>query len=102
MKMLFQMEKDPVITTQEQAVKFIREIEVTCCTNLAHCYNKMEDYHLAIKFASQALDKDPENKKALFRKGFAYKQIGELEKAREALNLIVELDGDQDLKNAAI
>jgi len=52
MKMLFQMDKDPVITTKEQAVTFIKDIEVTCCTNLSLCYNKMEQYHHAIKFAS--------------------------------------------------
>lgn len=42
MKMLFQMEKDPLITSKEQAVKYIKEIEVTCCTNLALCFVKTE------------------------------------------------------------
>ena len=102
MKMLFQMDKDPVITTKEQAVTFIKEIEVTCCTNLALCYNKMEQYHHAIKFASQAIEKDPENKKALFRMGIAYTQIGELEKARENLNKVVELETQQNMKDIAI
>ena len=102
MKMLFQMDKDPVITTKEQAVTFIKEIEVTCCTNLALCYNKMEQYHHAIKFASQAIEKDPDNKKALFRMGIAYTQIGELEKARENLNKVVELETEQNLKDIAI
>ena len=40
MKMLFQREEAPLITTKEQAIKFIKEIEVTCCTNLALCYVK--------------------------------------------------------------
>lgn len=101
MKMLFQMEQDPVITSKEQAVKFIKEIEVTCCTNLAHCYVKIEQYHHAIKYASQALEKDPENKKALFRQGVAYTNIGELEKAREVLTQVIELDGDEGEKKAA-
>lgn len=102
MKMLFQREENPLITTKEQAIKFIKEIEVTCCTNLSLCYVKTEQYHYAIKYASQALEKDPENKKALYRMGLAYTQIGELDKAREALNKVVELKGDDSMKNAAI
>lgn len=78
------------------------EIEVTCCTNLAHCYVKTEQYHYAIKYASQALEKDPQNKKALFRQGIAYTSIGELDKARETLNKVVDLEGDLDMKNAAL
>ena len=34
--------------------------------------------------------------------GLAYTQIGELDKAREALNKVVELKGDDSMKNAAI
>ena len=33
--------------------------------------------------------------------GLAYTHIGELEKAREALNKVVELGGDDSIKNAA-
>ena len=38
LKMLFTMDKDPVITTQEQAVKLIQEIEIIVCINLSLCY----------------------------------------------------------------
>ena len=78
------------------------EIEVTCCTNLAHCYVKIEQFHHAIKYASQALEKDQKNKKALYRKGIAYIGIGELDKARETLQEILDQDGDENMKNAAL
>ena len=78
LKMLFSMEDDPAIKTQEQAVKLIQEVEILTCINLAHVYIKLEQYHYAIKYASQALEKDPENTKALFRKGIAYTKVGEL------------------------
>ena len=94
LKMLFQMEEDPAIKTQGQAVKMIKEIEVIVCTNLAHCYIKIEQYHHAIKYASQALDKDPENRKALYRMGIAYTNVGELDKARDALNKVLTIEGD--------
>ena len=103
LKMLFQMDKDPAITTQELAVKLIKEIEIIVCVNLAHCHNKLQNYHFAIKFATQTLEKDPNNKKALYRLGVAYTNINELERARDALNKIVEMgDDDQGLKNTAL
>ena len=76
--------------------------------NLAHVYIKLEQYHYAIKYASQALEKDPENTKALFRKGVAYTKVGELERARECLNEVIRIDPNmqsiatkalQDVKN---
>jgi len=36
---LFQAEKDPLITTPEQAIKLIQEIELVANANLADCYN---------------------------------------------------------------
>ena len=54
MKMIFESDKEKFLqpSTREEAVKYIREIEIPCCLNLAHCYNKLGDYHLAIKYAS--------------------------------------------------
>lgn len=86
LQMLFKMDKDPVITTEQQAIKFIKEIEVIVCVNLAHCYNQLKNYHYAIKYCSQALEKDHQNVKALYRIGVAYTRIGELEKAEENLS----------------
>ena len=92
LKMLFSMEDDPAIKTQEQAVKLIQEVEILTCINLAHVYIKLEQYHYAIKYASQALEKDPENTKALFRKGIAYTKVGELQRARECLDDVARID----------
>ena len=59
---------------------------------MAHVYIKLEQYHYAIKYASQALEKDPENTKALFRKGIAYTKVGELQRARECLDDVARID----------
>jgi hypothetical protein len=40
MQHLFKMDKDPVITTHELAITYIKEIEILVCVNLAHCYVK--------------------------------------------------------------
>lgn len=81
LKMIFDHE-DNLISDEETAVKYIKEIELPVCLNLALSYLKIEQYHYAIKYASQALDKDPENQKALYRRGRAYMGIGEFVKAK--------------------
>lgn len=39
---LFKIEDDPVITSQEMAIKLIKEVEILTCVNLAHCYIKIK------------------------------------------------------------
>lgn len=41
-----------MIRDQETAVKFITEIEIPTCLNLALCYIKIKEYHYAIKYAT--------------------------------------------------
>lgn len=60
----------------------INEIEIPVCMNLGLCYLKLGKYHHAINYCSQALDKDDENEKALYRRGVAYMRVGELKRAR--------------------
>ena len=52
----------------------------------------MEQPHFAIKYASQALEKEPKHTKALYRKGVAYTKVGELDRARECLNEVSKID----------
>lgn len=53
--------------------------------NLGLAYLKVEQYHYAIKYCTQVLEKDDENDKALYRRGMAYLGIGELNKAKQDL-----------------
>ena len=47
------------------------------------------------------MEKDPDNKKALYRKGISYTNIGELEKAKECFEKILEIGGDEgEIKSA--
>jgi len=61
---------------------------------LAHCYNQLKNYHYAIKYASQALEKDLGNVKALYRLSVAYTRIGELEKAKENIQTVLDSECD--------
>ena len=56
MKMLFENE-DHIIEDQETAVRFIKEIEIPVCNNLALAYLKEEHFHYAIKYATQVIEK---------------------------------------------
>lgn len=100
MQMLFKMQDNPVIETKEQAVTYIKEIEILVCVNLAYCYLQLQEYHHTIKYCSQALEKDEENVKALYRMGLAYTRIGELNKARETFNKVAALETDEAMKNS--
>ena len=73
-----------------------KEVEIPTCLNLGLAYLKVGEPQQAIKFASQVLSEDPENSKALFRRGYAYLTKGDLELAREDLKEAHRLTNGQD------
>lgn len=100
LKMIFDGDKAAFINSRQDAVKYIAEIEIPCCLNLAHCYLKTENWHHAIKYATQVLENDADNVKALYRRGVAYTKIGEIERARDDLEAALEMTQDANEKNA--
>lgn len=95
LKMIFESDQG-LIQDQETAIKFIKEIEIPVALNLGLCYLKTEQYHYAIKYCTQVLEKDDENDKALYRRGMAYLGIGELNKAKQDLMKAHNLTGGKD------
>ena len=105
MKMLFQGNNgtgEQYITDDQQALKIVRDIETPTYLNLAHGYNKVDQHHYAIKYATQALENEPKNTKALYRRGVAYTKIGEIEKARFDLNDALEYAKTDENERKAI
>lgn len=88
MKALFEQS---LVGDRDQALRLINEIEIPVCMNLGLCYLKLGKYHHAINYCSQALDKDDENDKALYRRGLAYMRVGELKRARTDLRKAQDL-----------
>ena len=82
---------DNKVEDEKSAANYIYEIEIPVCLNLSHCYNKLEQPHYAIKYATQVLDKNlpfsdktnPTLEKAYYRRGIAYLKIGDLIKAKQ-------------------
>ena len=54
-----------LISDQETYKKYEREIEIPVCLNLALSYLKLKEYQLVIKYATQVLEKEEDNDKAL-------------------------------------
>ena len=68
--------KDKVVTDDERVA-----LEVSCYLNLAACRLQQKDYKDAWRLANMAVDLQPQNAKALFRRGCAAMEISDLENA---------------------
>lgn len=62
--------------------------------NTALCYNKLEDFFTAKEHCDSALKLDSTNEKALFRRGQAYLQLGEPQKALNDFNAVLQVQPD--------
>jgi tetratricopeptide (TPR) repeat protein len=93
LKMLFESDyqESQVIMSMADSTDLIKNVEVPVCLNLGLCYLKREEYHHAIKYCTQVIDKKIPAKfmapgtleKAFYRRGMSYLKIGDLKKAKE-------------------
>ncbi|KAK8803448.1 hypothetical protein WA158_001142 [Blastocystis sp. Blastoise] len=70
----------------------VLELKRTILLNKAMCEIKLEQWKDAIQDCKEVLRSDKDNVKALFRRGTAYMNFGDLEKAQEDLNAVLVLD----------
>ena len=84
------------MASEEILKKYEREIEIPVCLNLGLSYLKVKDFGLAIKYCTQALAKEPENDKALYRRGMAYLGNGDYEKSKNDLTKAYEVTQGKD------
>jgi peptidylprolyl isomerase len=68
------------------------ELWVTCQLNTAQAFLNLKSYPSAAEKASLALGKDPNNLKALYRRGLARNHLGLAEEALADLSCALELD----------
>lgn len=78
-------------------MRYIKDIEIPVALNLGLAYLKVEQFHYAIKYCTQVLEKDEDNDKALYRRGMAYLGIGEMGKAKQDLMSAYSLTEGKDV-----
>ncbi|XP_067127237.1 LOW QUALITY PROTEIN: FK506-binding protein-like [Centruroides vittatus] len=70
----------------------IKGLKVSCYINIAACQLKHNNYNSAVINCTKALELDPNNLKALFRRGVALIHIQEYERAKEDLDKVSEME----------
>ncbi|CAL8071883.1 unnamed protein product [Calicophoron daubneyi] len=67
------------------------QARVPLFVNLAQCQFKMKEYYAVIESTSEALSRDPNNVKALYRRSKAYTETWDLDLAAEDLKTVAKL-----------
>eukprot|EP01059_Diplonema_ambulator_P026127 TRINITY_DN4330_c0_g1_i2.p1 TRINITY_DN4330_c0_g1~~TRINITY_DN4330_c0_g1_i2.p1 ORF type:complete len:492 (+),score=178.40 TRINITY_DN4330_c0_g1_i2:1142-2617(+) len=88
----FMKKSGKVQKKSEEEVKEARELNLVINNNLAQARLKLQDWQGAVQYATEVLSVDPENTKAMFRRGQAYLALGDLDGAKGDLEAVQKVD----------
>jgi Flp pilus assembly protein TadD len=75
----------------QEDITTVIKIQMDCYNNMAASYIRLSNFTKAVEYAGKVLDKEPENVKALYRRGTSYHRLNELDKAEKDLRVAVSL-----------
>merc|ERR1712217_11104 len=81
----------------EEVVAQAMKVRLTLLLNLAACDLKTENYQQAVEKCGAVLAAEPENQKAMYRKGVALANLGSFTEARESLKGALQLVDKEDV-----
>ena len=91
------------ITDNEEDKQEVKKLKINCHLNIAACYLKIDKENEAVQECSAALKIEPNNIKALFRRGRARMEMRDWDNAEIDFNKALELDNEnQEIKNELI
>ncbi|GFU20575.1 peptidyl-prolyl cis-trans isomerase FKBP4 [Nephila pilipes] len=90
LKYVISLEHD-IPSGQEEGMD-IKGLKLSCYLNVAACQMRHHNYESVVINSSKALSMQPDNAKALYRRGAAYVQLQEYEKAKEDLTSAQQLE----------
>jgi len=68
------------------------QLRISCLLNITQCDLRLEDFLEASRHASEVIDIDPDNCKAIYRRGIAHMSTGDLDEAKADLLAASKLD----------
>eukprot|EP00771_Trimastix_marina_P001703 gnl/Trimastix_PCT/2794.p1 GENE.gnl/Trimastix_PCT/2794~~gnl/Trimastix_PCT/2794.p1 ORF type:complete len:205 (-),score=41.46 gnl/Trimastix_PCT/2794:80-664(-) len=77
--------------TNPEVPQEVKDLKIRLHSNLAACYLALKNYARCIENAEEVLRLEPNNVKAIYRKGSAYLEMNELDRARTELRRAIEM-----------
>jgi len=75
----------------------LKELETVLYSNLAAVHLKLFEYHAVVECCTKVLEEieDPKHMKCLYRRAIAYKELGQIDKARKDINRGLDIDQNE-------
>lgn len=96
-KILITLEPINDLRLEENLLKNIQNLRIVLYNNIAECHMHRGNYEHVITLCGQVLDRDENNVKALYRRGVAYGNLSNFEKALEDLRKALKIEPNNSL-----
>jgi len=74
-----------------------KALSLSCMSNCCLIANKLKNYYAAVTLCDNVLEKDPNNEKALYRKGEALYALKEFQQAQKVFKQVLDINPDNKL-----